>query len=169
MRKILLLTTIVMFSNVVLCQTENELNNMIIESTSKFIDLYNSYFKYPMKDCTYETNGRTGRRITIDNVYYCIDGLPSYFYSNHVVINSVEPISVMNYYHNDNDARKDLRKTAHVIYIEYYMKSNEITIFVGKGLARRPSRRNFLIGRGVEPNKFIYRYSCESNSWKFIE
>jgi len=168
-RKILLLFLTILFSNVALCQTENELNNMIVESITKFIDAYSINAKYPQKDRAYRPSGKKGKKITVDKVYYCIDGLPLYFNGNHIVINGVKPISVFNYYYNDDDAIKDLKKTAHVINIGYYIKSNEITIFVSMGLARRPHKRRILIGRGVEPARYIYRYSCESNTWELVE
>lgn len=174
MKKLILILALMMPICNVFGQTENELNDMIIECVTKYVNSSielaknNRYYQYPRKEyARLKPEGKI-RKIKIDTIYYCIDGLPSYFLHNNIVINGLQPITVYGDCFNSKKAQKDLRKMTNVLDIRYYLKSDEITILIGEGSAKK-NKRFIMRGHCCEPNRYIYKYFCKSNSWEFIE
>jgi len=164
MRKILLLFLTILFSNVALCQTENELNNMIVESTSKFIDSCKESYKYPRKE--YE---RKGDKRTVVDLYYCVEGLPSCFSDEYVTIKGVKPINVNFFKCNAKQVVKDMRRGIDVVFIKYELNSNQILIITRLVQARLHGNRQIDLGSTEDSLRFLYQYSCESNTWELVE
>ena len=155
MKKTLILTLIILsFSNQMLGQRENQLNDMIISSLNSFIAESNR----PMK-------GVTNRDTT--HYYICRDGLPVFFpYDS---MQNVTFVSLRNIEGLPNSFKRKLNNGIRILSVSTRLTDNQFIITVSNRHVRRTRRNHLSVETGFHVGFFTYEYCCEKQEWRLKE
>ncbi|MDR3327711.1 MAG: hypothetical protein LBT04_06265 [Prevotellaceae bacterium] len=153
MKKIYFVIMLISMSSQLVGQSNNQLNEMIIESLRSYLNYSSELQKKVCSNCEKH------------NTYICNDGLPADFPCDSM--QNVTFLSLHNWNGLSKSLQKELKKGISACFVWLKLTDRQLVISIGGRSVKLIKKNNLGISVG-DWGIFTYEYSCEKQKWLLV-